>query len=213
MAVLAEAFSVIIKKDSLKRNKRHYKQFKRNIADKKTVCDDGVIVRVGFMLYDDAINYLKYLRHGLELSSHTSNNKAGDFVLVDMLNGTMVECDWLKFLRDKLFVEQSEFQNSNEDFSIVWHKDNYSGNSCSQAEGFSAEGICFPKLWTPDNAIYSIDKSNNTDNLEVLKEENGVTTLKNTLTGEITYVGRTSEEDDIVKSNQIDEIHNKRIEE
>ena len=213
MAVLAEAFSVIIKKDSLKRNKRHYKQFLHNIADKKTVCDDGIIFRVGFMLYDDAINYLKYLRQGLELSSHTYDNKANDFVLIDMLNGPMVECDWLEFLRDKLFEDRTDFEKSNEDFSIVWHKDNYSGTSCSQTEGFSAEGICFPKLWTPDNAIYIIDKSNNTDNIEVLKEENGVTTLRNTLTGEITYVGRTNEEDDIVNSNQIDEIHNKRIEE
>jgi TPR repeat protein len=171
MAVLAEAFSVIIKKDALKRNKRHYKQFNNNIADKQTVCEDGVIVRVGFMNYNDSVNYLNFLRNGLELISHTHDNKAGDFVLVDMLNGPLIECDWLEFLRDKLFIENTEFEKRNEDFSIVWYKDNYKGKKCSHTEGFSVDGICFPKDWTPDNAIYSEDKSDDINNPVVVKEE------------------------------------------
>ena len=151
MAVLVEAYSVVILEDRLKGNKRHYKQFLKNIS-RKNYSYDGVVYSVGFNDYREAKNYIDFLDKGLELGSIVDNN-ADTYVLVDMVKGPLMECDWLEFLRDKLFIDKTEFKNYNEQFSIAWAKGQYTGTKIKESKSFKVDGISFPEGWTPDNAI------------------------------------------------------------
>lgn len=57
MAVLVEAFSVIVRTQAIK--EKHIGGFASFIKDipNETICTDGFLVRVGFMCFDDALFY------------------------------------------------------------------------------------------------------------------------------------------------------------
>jgi len=95
MAVLIEAYSVVIKGDSLL-NKwpGGWKAFESAVPN-KTLCTDGSLVRVGFMVYQDAIEYCRTL--GVNNLVAVTKEKDGDYVLVGQLEGPMFKPEWLKF--------------------------------------------------------------------------------------------------------------------
>jgi TPR repeat protein len=182
MAVLVEALSVIIREPSLRRDSKEFSNFKSNIP-LEGFCSDGNLHRVAFMQEENALAFASFLEDEFGLKP-ASQNGDGDFVLVNMETGPTVKCEWIDFLRDDIFSHRKEYENHNKDFSIVWAKFDSERNSHCTKSNFKEEGICVPENWNPDNAILNTSK----DNVEVIKVGNGVKTLKNKPTGEITYV-------------------------
>lgn len=195
MAILVEALSVVIKDISLNKKSGRFENFIYNLPN-KTWHSDGKIHCVSFMDPSSVRQYCDYLVNTLKLKWYDQNNRAIDFVVVDMLTGSTTDCEWLNFKREKIFADYVQFKMKNEDFSIVWLVNSYKGvkgeflNSIEYhyKSNFEADGISFSQSWTPDNAIYSSDFSNNPNNeFEVIEADGINVILKNKETQEIKY--------------------------
>lgn len=198
MAVLIEALNVIIKDEAFNAIPYNRDLFLQNIPS-KAFCSDGILYRVGFMDLKYVEEYTDYLQNVLGLTYLDNQNKAKDFVVVDMLKGPTVNCDWLGFKRERLFKDRNEFKKSEEEFSIAWSVDNYNGipenylllntEDKDVENQFSEDGISFPFGWTPDTAIYTSDFSSNPkDELEEISRDGKIITYKRISTGELVYV-------------------------
>lgn len=95
MAVLIEAISVVIRCESiLNFYAGGIESFMLTVPN-KTLCADGELACVNFMMPGDVRVYAEYLR-SCGLKKEESNN-AIDFVVVDQLNGLCSPCDWAEF--------------------------------------------------------------------------------------------------------------------
>ena len=199
MAVLIEALNVIVKDEAFNGNPLNKDLFFQNIPS-KAFCSDGLIHRVGFMDPKYVGQYIEYLERELGLTFLDNKNNAKDIVVIDMLKGPTTNCDWIGFKRDKLFLERTEFEKYQEDFSIAWKLDNYEGDTENYlvlnikdndlTTQFSEYGINFPHGWTPDRALYSSNFSPNPkDDLEEISRDEKIITYKKRSTGELMYVG------------------------
>ncbi len=101
MAVLIEAYSIVIRKEAiLTKMIGGWDKFIQTLPN-NTLCDDGEIVRVGFMNGHDANVYLTFIMDkGLSL---VSGGEANDIALVDQNKGILTNCDWLEFDNIKMF--------------------------------------------------------------------------------------------------------------
>ena len=113
-----------------------------------------------------ANNYIHYLTNDLGLTYLDEDDKAIDFVVVDMLKGPTKDCDWIRFKRDKLFAHREEFDKSDEDFSAAWRRGDFEGKDneyiveiehgeSADDHDFYEEDIATPYGWSPDDAIYT----------------------------------------------------------
>ena len=95
MAVLIEAISVVVRSEPLlDRFGNDWERFKNEVPN-QTLCADGEIVRVGFMVPIDAQRFVEGLeRHGLQ---YLREGRSVDLVVVDQIRGPMVDCDWIEF--------------------------------------------------------------------------------------------------------------------
>lgn len=94
MSVLVEGYSVIIQAQEIEA-KWHggLKQFAKEVPN-KTLCLDGSLVRVGFMVYADAINYSKSLEKNHIMEA--SNEEAQGYVFISQLEGPKTKPGWLE---------------------------------------------------------------------------------------------------------------------
>lgn len=97
MAVLVEALSVVIRRDSLEvKFLGGIKGFQK-IVPNQTFCADDELVRVGFMTPQDVGEFIELLeKAGLEF---IQNDKAIDIAVVDQMKGPTTKVDWLEFAR------------------------------------------------------------------------------------------------------------------
>jgi hypothetical protein len=97
MAVLVEGISVIIRADSLlNKYSGGWEQFERT-APNKTLCADGEIAAVAFMMPVDVEQFTKELQElGLE---YMRDGEAIDFTVADQIHGIHSKCAWLEFGR------------------------------------------------------------------------------------------------------------------
>lgn len=202
MAVLIEAFNVVVNDDAFTTKTEKRKLFLETIPT-RAFCSDGLIYRVGFMDSQSAYQYISFLENEIGLTYQDKSGIAKDMVLVNMLTGAITECQWFEFERKKHFINFNQYTKSSENFSIGWKKDFFEGNpnnylvfgqnNDQENSPFHFEGLCVPFGWTPDTAIYESNYIQNPeDELEKIDEKNGVTTFINKKTGEKTYVGAPS---------------------
>ena len=201
MAVLIEAINIVINNNSLIRDRNVEEQFLKNVPS-QTYCSDGLVHRLGFMDQISANNYIHYLTKDLGLTYLDENEKAIDFVVVDMLKGPTTSCDWIRFKRDKLFAHREEFNKSDEDFSAAWRRGDFEGKDneyiveieqgeSTDDDDFYEEDIATPYGWSPDEAIYtSTYHPNRRRDLEEVSRTEYVITYKNKETGELHEVER-----------------------
>lgn len=106
MGVLVEAYSVIIRKDAIEQKfLGGYKGLLEKVPN-ETICDDGEIIRVGFMSSRDVHVYVSELEQsGLIF---IKDEKAVDIALADQNNGVTTPCDWLQFL----YIKSSDSENA-----------------------------------------------------------------------------------------------------
>lgn len=94
MSVLVEGYSVIIQAQEIEAKwPGGWKQFEKDVPN-KTLCLDGRLVRVGFMVYADAINYSKSLEENNIMEA--SNEEAQGYVFVSQLEGPKTKPGWLE---------------------------------------------------------------------------------------------------------------------
>jgi hypothetical protein len=95
MAVLVEAISVIVRADAiLSRFACGWDAFQACVPN-ATMCADGEVARVGFMMPDDAQAFVAVLEEGGLV--HLRDDEAIDLAVVDQLGGHTHRCDWLEF--------------------------------------------------------------------------------------------------------------------
>lgn len=83
----------------------------QDLVPNSTLCADGEIARVGFMNYDDVMQFVAILEHAglihlrdrgciaaiFERLMQSTRSKAEDLVVVDQQQGPMESCDWIEF--------------------------------------------------------------------------------------------------------------------
>jgi hypothetical protein len=95
VAVLIEGYSVVVDAASIiDKYPGGWENFKMNVPN-RTLCNDGDLVRLGFMHPEDAEDFLQ---------SHVSlgfiylfNSEAQDVVIVHQITGPTVPCCWIEF--------------------------------------------------------------------------------------------------------------------
>lgn len=105
MAVLVEALSVIVKRDSIDQYINGGWEKFISIVPNQTMCTDGELVRVGFMTPQDVECFVVELEsQGLHF--HFGDKKTqiekglrprGDIIVIDQFRGPTTSCDWIEF--------------------------------------------------------------------------------------------------------------------
>jgi len=177
MAVLIEAVSIVILLSSIERKyPGGWDAFERAVPN-QTLTSDDELVRVGFMVYSDAVHFLDKLQgQGLVF---LQDGLAIDIAVADQLKGLHVECSWLEFGRCEL--DESGKQ-------VV---------SACRLAGSQADGLAVPHKWSFEESLsntycYAPD-GDLSKGMKFLRHEDGVDVYLSELTGEEVYVGRTSE--------------------
>ncbi|MCU7490532.1 MAG: hypothetical protein HF312_02615 [Ignavibacteria bacterium] len=172
--VLAEAYSVIIRTHAIKTNfKGGYEAFLYNLPNKTHCSDSDELDRIGFMVWDDMMIYVKSLvENNLSLSA--------DFTLFHMLDGPIIKADWLEWAR------LAWFEESIDEFTFAWLSPNYGGE----------EELLFayPNDWTPEKSIKATDYTPEGElrkRFQLLKNDKGFCTYWDPLSGKVRYVGRS----------------------
>ena len=95
MAVLVEAISIIVRRDSIDRSFRGgWEVFVSSVLN-ATLCTDGQLARVGFMDPDATGRFVTHLQSGgLDF---LPQEKCVDIAVVDQQWGSTAPCDWLEF--------------------------------------------------------------------------------------------------------------------
>jgi len=176
MSVLVEAISVIIKVSAIEEKfPGGICNFEANIPS-VPFCNDDELVMVKFMSPDDVGEYIATLEeHGLR---YVKNDVALDMVVADQRTGFLVACDWAEvgnLTHDEnpnMQVTACRLKNSDTGDFIAPDKWVYEG-SLSQTFSFTPLG--------------QLEKS-----LTFLRHEDGVDVYLNKLTGQISYIVRSS---------------------
>jgi hypothetical protein len=137
VAVLCEAISVIIRKSSIvNRFEGGFDSF-LNLVPNDTLCDDGELIRVGFMNPDNVESYIgKLVESNLRFhrTSIPELENEADIAVVDQQRGLTIDCEWLSVGRIPI--------NTNGDaVTGCWLK------------GSTSNKLCFPDDWTFENSL------------------------------------------------------------
>jgi hypothetical protein len=97
MAVLVEGISVVVREDAIKdKMNGGWARFKILIPN-QTFCQDGEVVRVGFMEPAPLEEFIEQLEEfGL---TYLDDGKPIDIIVCDQQRGPMVDCEWIEFAR------------------------------------------------------------------------------------------------------------------
>ena len=97
MAVLCEAISVVIKRESIDEYfQGDWAEFLTKIQN-PMFCTDGQLVRFGFMSPNDVGQFIGLLvKNGLQFNEEQMRMK-NDIVVVDQQRGPTMACDWIEF--------------------------------------------------------------------------------------------------------------------
>jgi tetratricopeptide (TPR) repeat protein len=163
MAIVIEAFTVVVRNEAVQgRYPGGEETFQANVPN-ATFCTDGVLSRVGFMVDQDAAEYLNELGSlGLKVRD------GSDAVICDAMEGlTRPSCGWLQVGR---------YQKA----CIAWLK------------GERVETIVGPHGWNPDEQTLTYaTKEEARHRLRFLRNEGNVQVFWDTVSGKEVYVGRT----------------------
>jgi hypothetical protein len=176
MAVLLEAISVVIRCNRLLAAfSNDWEAFTR-IVPNRTLCADDELVRVGFMVPDDAKVFVNTLeQRGL---SYLVDGIARDLVVVDQQRGPLARCDWLEFSHVDLAGDPKK--------RIA---------ACRLSDS-SQSMIFMPEGWVFEGSLSSsfgfmpnehVEKS-----LIFSRHDDGLDVYRNRLTGKEVFVGRSA---------------------
>jgi hypothetical protein len=175
MAVLVEAISVIVRAERIAdKFPGGWERF-RGECPNDTVCTDGELVRVGFMVPHDVKSFIEHLStRGL---THLANGVAQDIVVADQQRGFTSVCEWAEFGRVDLHGER--------------------GNQVAMCRltGSTVAELVTPDGWAYDGSISSkfgfVESGSVPEFLDFLRHENGLDIYRDLKTGKEVYVARS----------------------
>jgi len=95
MAVLVEAISVIVRKDSIGEKVKGGEARFQTLIPNATYCDDGELARVGFLSPDETKVFIdELIETGL---TFIDDGQCVDIAVCDQQRGLTMACDWLEF--------------------------------------------------------------------------------------------------------------------
>jgi len=95
MAVLVEAISVLVRKDSVRSKMAGGEERFRLLIPNATYCDDGELARVGFLHPTDVGSFIDELEDGG--LTFMEEGKCVDLAVCDQQFGLTADCDWIEF--------------------------------------------------------------------------------------------------------------------
>lgn len=95
MSVIIEAYSIIIQTREIEAKwPGGWIQFNMDVPN-RTLCTDGNLARVGFMKYDDAMEYCQLLEE--QGIVETNEERADGYVVISQVEGPHTEAAWFEF--------------------------------------------------------------------------------------------------------------------
>jgi hypothetical protein len=177
MAVLVEGISVVLRTDAvLAAYVGDWDQFVSDVPN-STLCADGELLRVGFMVPDAVRDFVAHLeQRGLR---YLSNGVANDLVVVHQQGGPLAPCDWIEFGHVLLVGDPRKRVAA-----------------CKRKGSALAQVIC-PEGWTFESSLSSsfgfVPEGKASQSLEFLRHENGLNVYLNRLTGCEDFVAEKGE--------------------
>ena len=167
MAVICEALSVIVRRDSIESyHQGGWDNFLLKMPN-KTYCWDDELVRVGFMTPDAVGKYIELLQsNGLQFNQMIDSNaeirEIDDIIVVDQIRGPTLECNWIEF---------GQLPFGEDKVSACWL---FEGERKGYGTHFSSTQMTLatPKNWSPSDLNF-VDNSEIKDKLKYLRTEDG----------------------------------------
>ncbi len=184
MAVLVEAISVIIRRDSIVAKYPGGWDSFVDAVPNATLCHDADIARVGFMVPPDIETFISRLTQaGLVFLAH---GKAQDLAVVDQQRGLTTDCDWLEFAK-------LPFGKAGGKVSACWF---FNGPRVAAGIHFrgKAMDLATPPGWSFEESLSHrfgfVPTGQVNERLQFLRKDNGVDVYLDRETGKETFVGR-----------------------
>lgn len=174
MAVLIEAISVVVRKDSIVNHFPDGWNGFMDIVPNRTLCADGEIIRIGFMTPQDVGSFVEKLKsHGLEF---VRDGEAVEIAVVDQMRGPTTKCSWLEYGHVSMDGTGPRVA------------------ACRLA-GSQSMDVVAPEGWVFEESLSSragfVPSEHIEKGLKFLRHEEGLDVYFNPLTGKEVYVGRT----------------------
>ncbi len=165
MAVIIEAFSVLVRNKTLAEKYPSGVDGFRRDCPNNTFCADEHLSRIGFLVRGDAEEFMAYLAaRGL---TPTRKGAAEDAALVNWRDGPLLPCSWLELgQRGKT--------------AIAW------------LSGTTPGDLHAPSGWDADRAVMQMSAEEVKKTLEFIRSEDHVDVYRERATGQEVYVGRTA---------------------
>lgn len=195
MAVLVEAISIIVRRDAIDQKFTGGWTAFCSAIPNGTLCEDGEIVRVGFMASQDAQRFGEFLEsYGL---TFLANGQAQDFGVVDQRQGKTVPCEWLE-------IAKMRIDDHGNQVGVAWlFEGERKGPGLHLPSGATLSGASIT-LATPDGWVYEEslsakftyhDTDNSSENLTWLRRENGSDVFFDNVSKKEVFVGRVGEDE------------------
>jgi len=174
MAVLVEAYSVVIRKETI--NEKYPGGVDQYIEDcpNGTFCMDQDITRVGFMSPDDVDAYID----NLELLGFTCVNDGeyDEIAVVVQFRGFILPCEWLECLDVKIFEGDQKLM-------------------VCQIKDSAFSGVFCPRGWDYETSfskrVVMVESEGTEKRMKFLRHEDGVDFYLDTLTGQEVFIEQT----------------------
>ncbi|THF65669.1 hypothetical protein E6C76_08895 [Pseudothauera nasutitermitis] len=138
MAVLAEAISVIVRKDAVAQRLPGGTAAFLHAVPNRTLCEDAHLYRIGFLSPDETADFTDLLVT-LGLVFLDENGVATDLAVADQQHGATTACPWLGF-------GQVELADGPRRVSACWLRD-AGGHPENTAAALAAEPLATPSGW------------------------------------------------------------------
>lgn len=174
MAVLIEALTVVIRCESIvKKFLGGVEAFKASLPN-NTLCSDGELACVNFMVPTDVQNYVEFLsENGL---IYQADNSSVDIVVVDQLRGMTSVCDWADYGKTE------------------WNNDANCPISVCCARPTKSEQVIVPEGWSFNQSLSSnykyTDSNSIPEHLKLVRSEGEIDILLDEKTGQEFYIRR-----------------------
>lgn len=174
MAVLIEALTVVIRCEAIvKKYTGGIETFTASVPN-KTLCADGELAGVSFMVPADVQRYIEHLEHNGLI--YKESDTSIDIVVVDQIRGITSPCDWV------------DFGETN------WNNDPQSPISVCCAKETKVDTVVVPDGWSYKKSLSAnykyIEAKEIPENLKFVRSEDGLDVLIDENTGQEFYVRR-----------------------
>ena len=150
MAVLCEAISIIVRRDSIDKFFLGGWEGFLKVIPNSSMCTDGELVRIGFL---DPKNIQQFMNEMLDgglqfrpaMDSTDGIRSIDDIAVVDQMKGLTVPCDWIELAR--LPIGESKIE-----VLMCWL---FEGERIASGIHMNSESMNLhtPEGWTPEKAI------------------------------------------------------------